>query len=72
MALTKEEKVLRHIQDYGTLNCIEAFGHYSITQLHGIIHHLKRKGYEFVNKQITVTNRYGEKHRIAEYSLKEN
>jgi hypothetical protein len=70
MKLSQEQMVLRHLKDYGTINCIEAYGFYSIHKLANTIHALKRRGYEFSCKQITVVNRYGEKHRIGEYSLK--
>jgi hypothetical protein len=70
MKLSQEQMVLRHLKDYGTLNCIEAYGYYNIHKLSNTMHALKRKGYKFVRKQIVVKNRYGEKHRVASYSLK--
>lgn len=72
MKLSQEQMVLRHLKDFGTINCIEAYAHYSIHKLANTIYALKRRGYEFACKQIVVKNRYGEKHRIAEYSLKED
>lgn len=70
MKLSQEQMVLRHLKDYSSLNCVEAFAFYSITQLHAVIHRLKAKGYNFSCTTKRLKNRYGEKHRIASYSLK--
>ena len=70
MKLSHEKMVLRHLKDYGTLNCAEAFTFYNIHKLQDAIFKLKCKGYKFTRKYVFITNLYGEKHRIAEYSLK--
>jgi hypothetical protein len=67
--LTKEQRIIRHLEDYGTINCIEAFGYYQIYGLSSYIQRLATKGYSFNKKNITVVNRYGEKHKIIQYSF---
>lgn len=68
--MTQLEKIIRHLNDYGTITPIEALMEYSIMRLSARIWDLRhKKGYEIETKMIYGVNRYGEPTKWAKYRL---
>lgn len=57
-----------HLQEHGTLTSLEAIKHYGATRLSGIIHRLRKQGYDnIITEDVVVTNRFGWKVTIGKY-----
>ena len=69
MKLTQYDRVLKHLQYYGTITSLESFIEYGITRLSAIIFMLRRDGYNISSTFIKAKNRYGEPTSFAEYKL---
>lgn len=69
--MTQNEKVLAHLQKYGTITPIEALSEYGIMRLASRVSDLKHDGYSVTKKIISRRNRDGETVRYAEYRLEE-
>lgn len=50
MALTQTEKILAHLQAYGSITSLESFKLYCDTRLSDKIYRLKKQGYTFTEK----------------------
>lgn len=68
--MTQNERILRHLNDYGSITQLEAMGDYGIMRLASRMSDLKRLGYEFDTVMEVGRNRYGEATRYARYSLR--
>lgn len=68
--MTQDEKVLRHLQEIGSITSWEAITEYGITRLSAKIHNLRKQGYEIESERITTKNRFGENCTFAKYFLK--
>lgn len=55
-----KERVLRYLQDFGSITSWEAIQNFGATRLSAIIFLLKKDGYKFDEEWITKINRYGE------------
>ena len=67
--MTQGQRIIRYIEDYGSITPYEAFRDLGITKLATRISELISSGMEF-NKVIeTGVNRYGEQIRYMRYSL---
>lgn len=69
--MTQNEKVLRHMQDYGGISSMEAFQDYGITRLSARISDLRHAGHIISAKRQTSRNRYGDKVSFCLYWLEE-
>lgn len=69
MALTQCDKILRHLQDYGSISQMDALREYGIMRLASRISDLKRRGYPVTREMVAGKNRYGETVTYARYSL---
>lgn len=69
MKLTQYDRVLKHLQDYGTITSWEGFSEYGITRLSAIIYLLRKNGYNVSSVYKTAKNRYGELTSFAVYKL---
>ncbi len=69
--LTQCERILRHLNDFGSITSLEAMQEYGIMRLASRISDLKSLGHNIVVVTETGKNRYGEKTSYARYSLKE-
>lgn len=69
--LTQCERILRHLNDYGSITSLEAMQEYGIMRLASRISDLKRLGHDIAVATESGKNRYGEKTSYARYSLKE-
>lgn len=71
MKLTQCERILRHLEDYGSINQLEAAAEYGILRLASRISDLKGQGYAISTEFKKGKNRYGEPTHYAVYRLKE-
>lgn len=67
--MTQEERIIRHIEDYGSISSLEAVTEYGIMRLASRVHDLKRKGYAIVAENESGKNRYGEPCHWTRYKL---
>jgi len=64
-----KKRVLRYLQDFGSITSWEAIQNFGATRLSAIIFLLKKDGYKFDEEWITKINRYGEEVRFKKYIL---
>ena len=69
--MTQCERILRHMQDYGSITQAEAIAEYGCYRLGARIWDLKKAGYKVDSQIEQGQNRYGEKVSFARYTLKE-
>ena len=69
MKTTQNERVLRHLKDYGTITTWEAIEEYGITRLSARIKDLKDTGNKIDSEWLSSENRYGEKVSYKKYIL---
>lgn len=62
-------RVIRHLQDHGSITSWEAMQEYGIMRLASRISELKAQGYPIKTEWVTDKNRYGEKVRYVKYVL---
>ena len=62
-------KILRHLNDYGSITAIEAMREYGIMRLASRINDLRNQGVAIRSEIVTGKNRYGEATRHAVYRL---
>lgn len=67
--MTQCERILRHLQDGGTLTQVEAFIEYGIGRLSSRICELRAAGYPIKSEFVAGKNRYGEPVSYVRYSL---
>ena len=67
--LTQCERVLRHLEDYGSITSLEAMSEYGIMRLASRIADLKEQGYAIVSERETGKNRYEETTSYSVYRL---
>lgn len=67
--MTQCEKILDHLQEYGTITPLEAMAEYGCMRLASRITDLKRRGYAISSEMGKSKNRNGETVRFAVYRL---
>ena len=67
--MTQCERILRHLQDYGSITQAEAVTEYGCYRLGARIFDLKAQGVPIKSETVTGKNRYGERTGFARYSL---
>ena len=70
--MTQCERVLKYMQDFGSITQIQATADLGIVRLPSRIFDLKQAGFEIKKQMIKSKNRYGETVHFAEYSLMED
>lgn len=70
--LNKTQKVLEHLQTYGSITSLEAIELYSATRLSSIIYTLRNRGYDITTEDIKFTDRFGTKSTYGKYVLNES
>ena len=65
------KRVLDYIKSHGSITSAEAMAELGVYRLASRINDLRRCGIEIRREMVTVVNRWGEKTRIARYSLVE-
>lgn len=69
--MTQCEKVLQHIEDYGSITQAEAVSFYGCYRLGARIADLKKLGVKIRSERVTVRNRYGEPVSFSRYYLED-
>lgn len=67
--MTQNERILRHLIDYGSITPVEALRDYGCMRLGARIFELKREGHAICREFVDGRNRYGEKTRYARYTM---
>ena len=67
--MTQCERILRHLEDYGSITSLEAINEYGILRLASRVNDLKLKGFAIRTEIVKGKNRYGETTNFAKYSL---
>jgi hypothetical protein len=69
--VTQRTRVLRHLEDYGSITTWQAYSEYGITRLSAVIFDLIHKDNIKIDcsERLTVKNRYGEKVSCTKYKL---
>lgn len=67
--MTQCERILRHLQDYGSITQAEAVTEYGCYRLGARIFDLKARGVPIRSETVTGKNRYGERTSFSRYSL---
>lgn len=66
---TQCERVLRYMNDFGSITQLEASVDLGVMRLASRISEMRKKGVAIKDNQVCVKNRYGEKRYIKEYYL---
>lgn len=66
--MTQCEKVIKYMDDFGSISTMEAFMDLGITRLASRIHDLTRRGTPIIKKMESGKNRYGETVHYMRYS----
>ena len=69
MKTTQNDRILRHLKDYGTITIWEAIQEYGVTRLSARIKDVKDMGYMITDEWVSTPNRYGEMISFKKYSL---
>ena len=69
--LTQKEKVLRHLEAFGTITPMEGIQDYGIMRLASRVSELRKEGYVIITDMVYGLNRFQEKTRYAKYRLEE-
>lgn len=69
MKQTQCKRILRHMQDFGSITSKEAIEEYGCLRLASRIHDLKNQGYNISGKFVTSKNRYNEPVTYKKYYL---
>lgn len=67
--MTQNEKVLRHMEEFGGITPMEAMQKYGIMRLASRINDIKREGIPVRREIVKTKNRFGETVHYARYSL---
>lgn len=67
--MTQCERIIRHLQDYGSITSLEAMKEYGIMRLASRINDLKRRGHKIISITEKSKNRYGEPTKYSVYML---
>lgn len=68
--MTQCERVLRHMEEHGSISSLEAMGEYGIMRLAARISDLRREGVPIDREMVEEKNRYGEAVTFARYSIR--
>ena len=67
--MTQNDRILRHLRDYGSISSMEAVQEYGIMRLASRISDLKKAGIPIRREMVAGKNRYGEATSYARYSM---
>jgi hypothetical protein len=67
--MTQKERILNHLQEGKTLTRIESWSQLGVLEAPARISELRASSYEINTRMIEVTNRFGEKVKIAQWSM---
>lgn len=69
--MTHCERVLKYMQDFGSINPLEAMRDLGVMRLAARISDLKKEGYQISRQMVASKNRYGDAVSFAEYRLED-
>ena len=69
--MSKTEKVLEHLQKYGSITSLEAIELYGATRLAAIIFELRKNNFEIDTIDMPFVDRFGTKSHYGKYVLKQ-
>lgn len=67
--MTQCDRILRHLNDYGSITSLTAIQEYGILRLASRINDLKRRGIKIISITESSKNRYGETVHYSVYML---
>lgn len=67
--MTQTERILEHVQKYGSITPLEALKEYGIMRLASRVHDLKKRGVYLNRTTEKSTNRFGETVHYTRYTL---
>lgn len=67
--MTQGERIVKYMQDFGSITPMEAFTDLGITKLATRVSELRREGVRINKEPVNRQNRYGEHVRYMQYSL---
>ena len=67
--MTQQERILQYLQSGRTLTRLNSWSELGVLEAPARISELRSKGISIDTKMVEVKNRYGEKTRVAEWSL---
>ena len=67
--MTQNERILRHLTDYGSITQGEALTEYGVMRLASRVNDLRREGHPIITERVEGRNRYGEKCHWARYRM---
>lgn len=70
--MTQCERILKYIDDFGSINPLEAMVDLGIMRLAARVSDLKKEGYPIRRKMVSAKNRYGETICFAEYRMEDH
>lgn len=68
--MTQNERIMRHLTDYGSITSMEAMTEYGIMRLASRISELRTAGVPIIGEYVTSKNRYGEPVTYKRYRRK--
>ena len=69
--LTQKDRIIRHLNDKGSITALDAMKDYGIMRLASRISELKDEGYNIRSEFVSSKNRYNEPVSFSKYSLVE-
>jgi hypothetical protein len=66
------DRVLSYMSNYGSITALQAMRDLGVYRLASRIHELREHGFGITSDSVLVQNRYGDKSRIARYTLNEH
>ena len=70
--MTQCERVLKYMQDFGSINPMQAMKDLGVMRLAARVADLKKAGHKITRRTVTGRNRYGAPVIFAEYRLEDN
>lgn len=69
--MTQCERVLKYLDDFGSINPLQAMADLGVMRLAARVSNLKKDGYPISRRMVVAKNRYGETICFAEYRMEE-
>jgi len=69
--MTQKDRILKWLEDYGSITSWDAYKELGITQLGARIFELKRMDYKFAKETVCAKNRYGDPTHYDIYRLED-
>lgn len=67
--MTQSQRILEHLQQYGSITQRDAIDNYGIMRLASRVDELRKAGHPIITEVVTGKNRYGEPTRWARYRM---